>query len=292
MKELIEKRMRQEPTKVVLLGTGNPNPDPNHSGPSLAILVGDSSYVVDAGPGLVRKAAAVVSQHGGEFSALEAINLNKIFLTHLHSDHTIGYPDLILTPWIMGRDEPLVVYGPIGTKKLTKHILKAYQDDIQYRLAGLEAANSYGWKVNAYEISEGLVYKDDQIRVIAFPVKHGTLQNSFGFRFETHDKVIVISGDTAPCENTIKYSSGADILIHEVYCHAALLQKSKAWKNYHKAHHTSTIELARLASDVNPGLLVTYHTLSWGATDHEILDEISSIYQGPILIGRDLQIIV
>lgn len=283
--------MGKNQTKIVLLGTGNPNPDPEHQGPSVAIIVGKSPYIIDFGTGLVRQAAALTSRYGGEIEALEAGNLKIAFLSHLHSDHTIGFPDLILTPWILGRDRPLDVYGPFGTKKLAKNILRAYQDDIQYRLAGLEPANPDGWKVNTHEISEGQIYTDDNIQATAFLVKHGTLPNAFGFRFVTQDKIIVISGDTAPCENIRKFGSGADILIHEVYCHTALSRKSEVWKNYHRTHHTSTIELAELASDINPGLLVTYHALSWGASENVLLDEISNIYHGKILIGRDLQVI-
>ena len=109
--------MRME---LALLGTGNPNPDPLRSGPSLAVLVGERSYLVDFGPGVVRQAAALSPRYGGAFPALEAPNLKTAFLTHLHSDHTAGYPDLILTPWVMGRDSPLAVFGPVATRKLTE----------------------------------------------------------------------------------------------------------------------------------------------------------------------------
>ncbi|MFC1997516.1 MBL fold metallo-hydrolase, partial [Chloroflexota bacterium] len=153
--------MSQPNTKVVLLGTGNPNPDPNHSGPSLAIIVGENPYIIDCGPGLIRQAASLTPRYGGNISALDLKNIKRTFITHLHSDHTIGYPDLILTPWVMGRDEPLEVYGPEGTKKLTRYILKAYKDDIEHRLNGLEPASRNGWRVNAHEITEGLIYSDN-----------------------------------------------------------------------------------------------------------------------------------
>ena len=104
-------------TKVVLLGTGNPNPDPNHSGCSVAIIVNGTPYIVDFGPGIIRQAAALSPRYGGEIEALSIKNIKKAFLTHLHSDHTVGLPDLILTPWVMGRDEPLELYGPEGIKK-------------------------------------------------------------------------------------------------------------------------------------------------------------------------------
>jgi ribonuclease Z len=278
-------------TKIALLGTGNPNPDPNHSGPSVAIIVDDTPYIVDFGPGLIRQAAALTPQYGGDLPALEPRNLKKAFLTHLHSDHTVGYPDLILTPWVMGRDQPLEVHGPKGTLKLTSHILEAYKDDIQYRLFGLEPANSQGWRVQVHEFKEGLIYDDKYLQVETFLVKHGSWPNAYGMRFTTPDKVIVISGDTAPCENIRKFSQGADILLHEVYCHKPFEQQDPVWQNYHIDHHTSTLELAALAKETQPGLLVLYHTLFWGATEEDIRAEISRIYDGEVVIGKDLQVL-
>ena len=101
-------------TKVILLGTGAPDPDPNHSGCSVAIVVNDTPYIIDFGPGLIRQAAALSPKYKGSIKGLEVKGIKRAFLTHLHSDHTTGYPDLILTPWVMGRDEPLEVYGPEG----------------------------------------------------------------------------------------------------------------------------------------------------------------------------------
>ena len=179
-------------TKVILLGTGNPNPDPKHSGCSVAIVVNETPYIIDFGPGVVRQAAAMSPGYGGPIAALSVRNIKRAFLTHLHSDHTVGYPDLIFTPWVMGRDEPLEVYGPEGIVKMTEHILKAYQADIQYRLYGLEPANNLGWRVNAHEIKEGIFYQDENVKVEAFLVKHGSWPNAYGFRFTTPDKIIVI----------------------------------------------------------------------------------------------------
>ena len=129
-------------TKVILLGTGAPAPDPNHSGCSVAIVVNDTPYIIDFGPGLIRQAAALSPKYKGSIKGLDVKRIKRAFLTHLHSDHTTGYPDLILTPWVMGRDEPLEVYGPEGIVEMTRNILKAYQEDIRYRLYGLEPANN------------------------------------------------------------------------------------------------------------------------------------------------------
>jgi len=278
-------------TRLVLLGTGNPNPDPAHSGCSLAVVVGDRSYIVDFGPGLVRQAARLSPRYGGPLPALAVENLKKAFLTHLHSDHTAGYPDLILTPWVEGRTEPLSVFGPQGLKHMTKHILAAYRDDIRYRIQGLENADHRGWRVRAHEIREGPIYRDDAVKVEAFRVTHGSWEHAFGFRFTTHDKVIVISGDTTPCENVIKYGRGADILVHEVYYQKGFEEKSQAGQAYHSRHHTSTRELARIAAETRPGLLVLYHILFWGGQPEDLLEEITSTYEGRVICGSDLDII-
>lgn len=277
-------------TKVVLLGTGNPNPDPDHSGCSIAIVVNDVPYIIDFGPGLIRKAAAHSPRYGGKIEGLSTKNIKRAFLTHLHSDHTTGYPDLILTPWVMGRDAPLEVYGPEGLKEMTEHILKAYQADISYRLYGLQPANNEGWRVIVNEIKEGQIYKDDNVTVEAFPVQHGSWPNAYGFRFTTPDKVIVISGDTRSTENVIKYSKGADILIHEVYYKKGYDEYDEFWQKYHAQNHTSTYELAAIAEETKPGLVILYHTLYWGGQDQDLLDEIATIYKGKVVVGADLDI--
>ena len=283
--------MKSSRTKVIFLGTGNPNPDPKHLGCSLIVLVDETPYVVDFGAGLVRQAAALTPKYGGNLDNLDVKDLSIAFLTHLHSDHTIGYPDLILTPWVMGRERPLEVYGPDGVAEMTTNILKAYRDDIKYRVYGLEPINNEGWRVNAHEISEGLVYKDKHVTVDAFLVKHGTWPNAFGYRFRTPDKVIVISGDTAPCENIVGYSQGADILIHETYSTKAFDKKDEFWKSYHSSHHTSTYELAEIARKTKPGLLALYHILFWGSSEQEVLQEMAQGYDGKVVVGADLQII-
>ncbi len=277
-------------TQLILLGTGTPNADPSRAGPALAISVGGQSYIVDFGPGIVRQAAALSSSRGGPFESLNPKNLKVTFLTHLHSDHTTGYPDLILTPWVLERSDPLKVFGPKGIKKMTSKILEAYKADIDYRIDGLEPANETGWKVEAVEVNEGLVYKDEFIEVIAFKVNHGSWTNAYGYKFITEDKTIVISGDTAPSEKLIEMSKGADILVHEVYSQSGFNRRNEVWQKYHASHHTSTIELAEIANKAKPKLLVLTHILFWGSSEEEILKEIQSAYPGEISIGEDLSV--
>jgi ribonuclease Z len=256
----------------------------------VAFGVGSNSYIVDFGPGVVRRASALSKQWGGKIEALNANNLKLAFLTHLHSDHTAGYADLILTPWVLGRNIPLEVYGPKGLTQMTEDLLEAYRSDISYRLDGLEPANALGWQVKTHEITEGVVFQDDLIEVTAFKINHGSWDNAFGYRFVTPDKTIVISGDTRPSQNLIRYSEGADILVHEVYSQAGFDKKTEVWKKYHASHHTSTFELGEIAKKTKPGLLVLHHILFWGATEEELLDEISQIYDGLVSVGSDMMI--
>lgn len=274
-------------TRVVLLGTGTPNPDPERSGPALAIVVDSVPYLVDAGPGVVRRAAeaALLGEAG-----LEVHRLARVFITHLHSDHTAGLPDLLLTPWVLERDEPLEVIGPPGTELMMERIRDAYLEDIQMRLFGLEPANDGGHRIQVQDVEPGLVYQDERVRVTAIPVIHGSWPSAFGYRFETPDRVIVVSGDAAPSESLVAACDGCDILIHEVYAKSGWDRREPVWQRYHAAFHTSGYELGELAARARPGLLVLTHQLLWGATPDELLAEVRSSFPGRVVYGNDLDV--
>ena len=277
-------------TQVVMLGTGTPNADPERSGPAVAIVVNDRPYLVDFGPGVVRRAAAMSPTYGGSISGLEVRNLRYAFLTHLHSDHSAGLSDLILTPWVLERDKPLELYGPDGVEDMASHVLKAYQADIDYRINGLEPANDAGWRVNVHEVEEGVVFEDENVKVEAFRVRHGTWPNAFGYRFTTPDRVIVISGDAAPDEALVKYARGADILIHEVYSVEGFQRRDEFWQRYHSTNHTSAHELGEIAERAQPGLLILYHVLFWGASEETVLREVREKYSGKVILANDLDV--
>jgi ribonuclease BN (tRNA processing enzyme) len=281
-------------TKIVMLGTGTPGPDPDRSGPATAIIVDDTPYLIDFGPGVVRRAAAAYRNGITQFG-FGAVNLKTVFLTHLHADHTAGYPDLILTPWIMGRRKPLEVYGPKGLKAMTKHVIKAWELDIANRINGGEGLAVAGSCVNAHEIMSGAIYKDLRITVTAFSARHGELKDAFGYRFETPDRKIVISGDTAPTEAIIKNSSGCDVLIHEAYSEATYRAVTRKWKDYRRSYHTSSTELASIATQAKPGLLILYHRASPGGIgrpnlEQVLLDEIKKKYSGDVVTAHDLDV--
>jgi len=275
-------------TKIVLLGTGTPFADPKRSGSSVAIVVNGVPYLIDCGPGIVRRAAAAYKKG---IEGLRVQNLKRLFVTHLHSDHTVGYPDLIFTPWVLGRDEPLEVYGPKGMSSMTEHILAAYHQDINIRSNKLEHLNSKGYKVKVHEIESGIVYKDSLVKVEAFLVSHGSWLQAFAYKFYTPDRTIVISGDTTYSENMIKQSKGIDVLIHEVYNTKGFEKiKNSKFQAYHSNYHTSSENLAKIATKAKPGLLILYHQLWMNQSEDDLLKEIKERYSGKVVSGKDLEI--
>jgi ribonuclease BN (tRNA processing enzyme) len=277
-------------TKIVMLGTGNPAPNPATMGASVAIVVNGTPYIVDAGVGLVRRASAA-SRAG--VKGLEMPNLKRVFLTHLHTDHTIGLPDLIFTPWIMRRTAPLEVWGPEGTKSMIDHILQAWSADNDIRINGLEHGNTTGNKVVVHEIMPGVVYQDSNVKVTAFLVKHGSWKQAFGYRFDTPNRSIVISGDTSPSESIVSACNGCDVLLHEVYSERGYEESAEDWRAYSKAFHTTTFELADLATRARPKLLVLYHQMYFGGakdTQASQLAELRSKYKGRVVSANDLDV--
>lgn len=278
-------------TQVVMLGTGNPSANPDRSGPAVAIVVNNTPYLIDFGPGVVRRAAAAAARKG--VAALTMPNLKIAFATHLHSDHTLGYADLIFSPWVLGRKEPLEVYGPKGIKAMTQHLLEAYKEDIDIRTNGLEKGNRTGYLVNAHEIKPGVIYKDQNVTVKAFLVRHGSWPEAYGYRFETPDRVIVISGDCAPSPSVIENCNGCDLLLHEVYTQLGFDESSEDWRKYITSFHTSTKELAELAAKAKPGTLVLYHQMFFGGdkdTEEGLLREMQQQYKGKLVSAHDLDV--
>ncbi|HKW47401.1 MAG TPA: MBL fold metallo-hydrolase [Gemmatimonadaceae bacterium] len=272
--------------RVVLLGTGTPIPDPDRSGPGLAIVVHGSSYLVDAGPGIVRRATAAARQDS--ITALRVGSLQRVFLTHLHSDHTLGLPDLMLTPAVMHRKGPLYVYGPPGTRAMVRHLLEAYREDIDLRIHGLEHGDSLAYRIVVREVTPGVIYRDSNVTVRAFPVPHGSWKYAFGYRFDADGRSIVVSGDTKPSQSIVDACNGCDVLVHEVYSTKGFNRLPPADQKYHSNFHTSGIELGDLATRARPKLLILSHVLFFGESASEIVDEVRSRFTGNVVAGDDL----
>jgi ribonuclease BN (tRNA processing enzyme) len=202
---------------------------------------------------------------------------------------------------VLGRRVPLEVYGPAGIKAMTEHILEAYRADFETRskhyTENLFSVGTFpeGHKVNPHEIKSGIVYKDDNVTVTAFATKHA--MESYGYRFETPDRSIVISGDTNPSQATIDACNGCDVLIHEVLTHDWLSRRPD-FHNYAAKYHTTTTQLAQLANQAKPKLLILYHaSIAWRpVVDRErsrpevLLQEMITRYSGHVVVGRDLDV--
>lgn len=275
-------------THLVLLGTGTPNADPDRSGPSVAVVVDSTAYIVDAGPGVVRRVAAAA-----RVTRLRALTMERLrlaFLTHLHSDHTLGLPDLMFSPWVLGRTTPLEVYGPPGTRAMTEHLQAAYAEDIDIRLHGGEPSNKTGYGAHGHDVAPGVVYEDSLVKVTAFAVQHGNWPHAYGYRFDTPDRSIVISGDTRATDAVAAACHGCDILVHEVISAKTLAQRTPEWQAYHHAYHTTGTELGTVAAKARPKLLVLYHQLPPNFDEAELLGEVHQHFTGRAVSGRDLDV--
>lgn len=289
--ELLTPTQTQEnQTQIVLLGTGTPGAEPERSGPATAIVIADTTYVVDAGPGVVRQAARAMVANN--IPALRTPNLRIAFLTHLHSDHTTGYPDLILAPWVLGRRTPLQVYGPPGTRAMTEALLEAYREDIRVRIEGPEGLSPVGGTVEVTEVDVGVIYTDDQVQVEAFAVPHGIWEYAFGYKFTSKDRTIVISGDTGPFDGLVEIARGADVLVHEAYSTRGFNQRPAEAQRYHGTFHTSATKLGQLAKAADVGMVILYHQLHLGGEKaEEMVEEVRSTYGGKVVYGQDLDVL-
>jgi ribonuclease Z len=282
-------------TQIVMLGTGTPIPDPDRSGPGVAIVVDSVAYLFDAGTGVVRRAAAagrngIRAFQGRAAGAQPSPRFDRVFLTHLHSDHTMGLNDVIFTPWIQGRTAPLDIYGPPGTQHLVDGILDGWREDIAERIAASGGPSRDGWRAVVHEIAEGLVFKDERVTVRAFAVPHAGWKYAFGYRIETPDRTIVVSGDARPNPNIAAQCHGCDVLIHEVYSDAGFATITPVRAQYHAQAHTSATQLGDIATQAKPGLLILYHQLFFGSTEEQLVSEVQSRFKGRVVSAHDLQV--
>ena len=271
-------------TEVVFLGTGNPRPDPTAMGPATAVIVGSRTFLFDAGVGVTRRFTA---------ARIPMPSIAGVFFTHLHSDHTLGYPDLILTTWTTGRHAPLQVYGPHGLAAMTDAIYSAWREDIDVRTTGLEHLPAHGYRVAVHEIAPGVVFDSGGVRITAIPVLHGSWKEAYGYRIDTRDRSIVISRDTRPAASIEQAARGVDMLIHEVHPQSAETEAESGgrsdWARYLREFHTSDVGLGKLAAAARPKMLVLYHFGAHGSADDEVIATIRAQgYTGRIVVAKDL----
>ncbi|MEZ5319867.1 MAG: MBL fold metallo-hydrolase [Vicinamibacterales bacterium] len=282
-------------TQVVMLGTGTPIPDPDRSGPAVAVVVDGVAYLFDAGAGVVRRASAA-GRAGVEAFAPErpgaqpSPRFEAIFITHLHSDHTLGLADAIFTPWIQGREAPVDVYGPPGIARLVSSILDGNAADIRERTSAPAGPSKDGWRARAHEVQPGEIFRDERIAVRAFPVPHSQWPYAYGFRIDTPDRSIVISGDTREFDAVAEACDGCDVLVHEVISDTAFRAYPPERQAYHAAAHTLASQVGRVATKGRAALLILTHVIAGGAPDEVILGEVRSTFAGRVVLAKDLDV--
>jgi ribonuclease Z len=265
--------------EVTLLGTGTPQPLTERFGPSILVQAGRETLLFDAGRGCLQRLRQL---------KLEYDKLNALFLTHLHSDHIVGLPDLWLTGWLITkRAIPLKVFGPTGTNKMVEYLQKAFAYDINIRMED-DKAPEEGGKLSVTEIKQGLIYEKNGVKVIAFEVDHGVIKPAFGYRVEYNGHSVVLSGDTKYSENLIRFAKGTDLLVHEVMMAPDTLSKSDPKYNITQ-HHTTPKQAAQIFNEVKPKLAAFSHIVKlYGRTEDEIMKRAKADYAGPLIMGEDL----
>jgi ribonuclease Z len=267
--------------KVTLLGTGCPPAVMNRFGPSLLVEAGDQKFLFDAGRGALQRLNQVKVRWG---------DVQGVFLTHLHSDHVVGFPDLWLTGWLTpGRDVPLQVWGPRGTKKMMSHLEQAYEYDIRIRLYE-DRASPDGVVILAEDVAEGFVYEKNGVKITAFEVDHTPVKPAFGYRIDYAGRSVVLSGDTRVSENLIRHAQGVDLLVHEV-ASPETFQRAGSPPERAKsvvAHHVTPEQAGEVFSRTKPKLAVYSHIVLPTATEQDLIPPTRKTYAGPLELGEDL----
>jgi ribonuclease Z len=265
---------------LIVLGTGMPRPDPQHAGPAAAITAGDTWFLIDSGRGVTMRVAA---------TPLKYENMRAVFITHLHSDHIAGLPDLFVSSWMFGRKTTaLQLYGPAGIKKLAAAMLQFFDYDIHIRRDLVEQLPAAGATIRTHVVREGVVYEDGQVRVTAFEVEHPPIKPAFGYRFESGGRSIVITGDMRPNPNLVRYAKGADILVSEAYLPEWFDEKDTPEVAARlKAYHTTPEQAGQMATAAGVKTLVLTHLVPPGA-EETFRQRAQTTFKGRVVVGRDL----
>lgn len=272
--------------RVILLGTGNPRPALSRFGPSILVVAGERNLLFDCGRGVTQR----IYQLKISFNDVSAL-----FLTHLHSDHTVGVPDLWLTGWVMGRKVPLSIWGPQGTADMAAHLQEAYAFDVHIRRDVDEKLSPQGVTIQARDVGPGMVYeeKENGLKVTAFTVDHGPVKPAFGYRVDFQGHSVVLSGDTTFSENLIRAAQGTDVLIHEVLDLDAYRPADDTYtpEQIEKviAHHTTPEQAAIVFARVHPKLAVFSHIVPIDAPN--VVAQTRKTYSGWVELGEDLMTI-
>jgi ribonuclease Z len=271
--------------QVTRLGTGTPVPAMNRFGPSILVEAGDQKFLFDAGRGALQRLAQL---------KVRWQDVDGVLLTHLHSDHVVGFPDLWLTGWLVGpgRDRPLSVWGPRGTKKMMSHLEQAYDFDIRIRLYD-DRPPPDGVVILAEDIEEGVVFEKGGLKITALEVDHAPIRPAFGYRVDYEGRSVVLSGDTRVSENLIRHAQGVDLLIHEVASPESFQRAGTRPDRARSviAHHVTPEQAGEVFARTNPKLAVYSHIVQPDAGEQDLVPPTRKAYAGPLEVGEDLMVI-
>jgi len=221
-------------------------------------------------------------------------DVQGVFLTHLHSDHVVGFPDLWLTGWLIapGRNVPLRVWGPTGTSQMMSHLERAYEYDVRLRIEN-DRLSPEGAIVRPQDVGEGLVWDQAGVKVSAFEVDHAPVKPALGYRIDYAGRSVVLSGDTRKSDNLIRHAQGVDVLVHEVFLPDTLQragvspERAKSIIDYHVTPEQAGEVFAR----AKPKLAVYSHICMPSAREQDLLPPTRRTYSGPLEVGEDLMVI-
>ena len=276
------------PTRVVVLGTSSPVPDPNRTGASIAVIHKGEAYVFDLGAGATQQ--AIRAREKFDIPSLNPISICCVFFTHLHSDHIADLPVLAASAW-WRRSERLRAFGPEGLSEVSDGVAGVLGPDTRIRQSGAQPGNDPLLDgIDITEIEQGIVFEKGDLSIEAFTVPHGQIKPAFGYRITTDDRSIVISGDTAYSELLIEKAKGADLLFHEYVSDGMLASMPESWQHYLTTAHTTTSEIAKIGTLAQPGKLILYHGLYTGVPESAVLEEVRAGYDGEVILASDLDI--
>jgi ribonuclease BN (tRNA processing enzyme) len=264
-------------SSIIILGAGSPNITADRSGTSIGVVVRGTLYIFDAGAGVERRVLETRAK-----SNIRIERFGPTFISHLHSDHTLGLPAMLY--YDRERNQPFTVFGPPGIKNMMDHILAAYAEDRDMRINGLEHAAAVRWETRVTELTGGVAFKDENVTVRAFEVPHGSWQHALGYRIDAPDRSIVISGDTRSSDAVADACNGCDVLFHEVGDRAA-----GPGPVYMAQFHTTPSEIGAVANRAKAKLVVLYHPVL-RQSPADAVREVMSVYHGPVMFARDLDV--
>lgn len=271
--------------RVTLLGTGNPPPVMNRFGPSILVEAGEKKLLFDAGRGAIQRLAQV---------KVRWQDVDGVFFTHLHSDHVVGFPDVWLTGWLVGagRNRPLEVWGPPGTRNMVSHLVQAFEFDIRFRISD-DKARPEGAVIHSHEVNPGVAFEQNGVKVTAIEVDHAPVEPAYGYRIDYEGRSVVLSGDTRISDNLVRAAAGVDLLVHEVASPETFV---RAGVNPERAksvvaHHVTPEQAGEVFERTKPRLAVYSHIVLPTATADDLVPATRKTYSGPLEVGEDLMVI-